>query len=222
MNPADDLTLYGFHLSVYTRVVRIVLAEKSLQFDYREINPFDHDLAAAYTVQHPFSRVPALRHGDFTLYETAAITGYLDDTFGGSALMPRTTKAMARVRQVIGIVDAYGYWPLVRQVFAQGVLRPAQGMTYASEEVEDGLAKARPVLAALDAVALEGLVLNTRGFSRADAHLAPMIAAFTAHDQGRDLLAEFPALSIWWGWCRGRASLRLTDCGFDSPACRGA
>ena len=30
---------------------------------------------------HPFNRVPILRHGDFTVYETSAIASYIDEAF---------------------------------------------------------------------------------------------------------------------------------------------
>ena len=42
--------------------------------------------------------------------------------------------------QLIGVIDSYGYWPMVRQVFSHGVFRPAMGQPADRPEVERGLA----------------------------------------------------------------------------------
>ena len=57
--------------------------------------------------------------------------------------------------QIIGIVDSYGYWPMVRQVFSHRVFRPPLGQPADEAEVERGLAGAAKVLAALEALASE-------------------------------------------------------------------
>jgi glutathione S-transferase len=47
--------------------------------------------------------------------------------------------------------------------------------------------------------------------TRADCHLAPMIAAFVQAPEGRDMLARFPTLSAWWAGIVCRPSLRDTE-----------
>src|SRR6266478_5495835 len=64
---------------------------------------------------HPFRRVPTLVHDDFVLYETQAITRYIDEAFAGPAFQPVQPRQRARMAQVISIIDAYGYVPMVRQ-----------------------------------------------------------------------------------------------------------
>ena len=205
--------LTGYRFSVYTRAARIALAEKGVGFDYVEHDPF----AAGAAGPHPFGRVPVLRHGDFEVYETAAIIGYIDDGFDGPGLMPEGARAVARVAQVTGMVDAYGYWPLVRQVYSHAVFRPAVGEAVSVETLAEGLTAAPRVLAALEDVAGEGLVLN-RTMTRADCLLAPMVAAFTSAPQGAEMLAGYPALSEWWGWVRARESVRGTEDGLLTGA----
>src|SRR3954462_7510052 len=58
---------------------------------------------------HPFNRVPILRHGDLTIYETSAIAAYADEAFGGASLTPKDVKARARMNQWIGAVNSYYY-----------------------------------------------------------------------------------------------------------------
>jgi glutathione S-transferase len=122
---AARVTLTGYCHSVYSRAARIALLEKRVDFDWCEVDPFA-DPAAALAV-HPFGRVPVLSHGGFALYETAAITAYVDVAFPGPPLSPAQPQALARMVQVIGLCDAYLYWPLVRQVYAHRVFRPAFG-----------------------------------------------------------------------------------------------
>lgn len=74
------LCLHGYRYSVYTRIVRVVLAEKSLAYDLSEVNPFEQESAAAAN-PHPFGMVPVLSHGAFQIYETNAITRYLAQPF---------------------------------------------------------------------------------------------------------------------------------------------
>ena len=146
------LVLHGYRYSVYLRIVRLALAEKGVAYERVEVNPFAPDVPSAYLALHPFGRVPTLVHDDFVLYETGAITRYLDRGFAGPALQPRSPRALARMDQIIGVVDSYGYWPLVRQVFSHGVFRPAIGQPADEAEVERGLAGAAKVLAALEAL----------------------------------------------------------------------
>ena len=140
------LVLHGYRYSVYVRIARLALAEKGVAYDRVEVNPFAPDVPAAYLALHPFGRVPTLVHDDFALYETGAITRYLDRTFAGPALQPRSPRALARMDQIIGVVDSYGYWPLVRQVFSQRVFRPAIGQPADEAEVGRGLAVAQLAL----------------------------------------------------------------------------
>ncbi|WP_193175903.1 glutathione S-transferase family protein [Oricola nitratireducens] len=215
---ADKVTLHGYRYSVYTRAVRMVLAEKRVAYDRVELDPFADNVSASHRLLHPFVRVPVLAHGDFVLYETAAITRYIDAAFNGSPLTPADPKAIARMAQVIAIVDAYGYWPLVRQVFAHRIFRPLEGETASEEEIAAGLEASRTVLAALETIACEGLVLDGETVTLADCHLAPMIDYFLRAPEGAAAIAVYPALSRWWRRISTLASLIETDPGLPAAA----
>ena len=90
-NP-EAVLLYGYHYSVYVRVVRLALLEKGVAWQHVEIDPFAKEIPADYLAMNPFGRVPTLRHGDFTLYETTAITRYIDEAFDGLPLLPSNPK----------------------------------------------------------------------------------------------------------------------------------
>jgi glutathione S-transferase len=196
--------LWGYRYSVYAWIARLVLREKGVAHAWREVDPFAAVVPDDYRALHPFVRVPTLVHGDVAIYETAAITQYVDETFDGPALQPADPLHRARMRQVIGIVDSYGYWPLVRQVFSHGAFRPAAGVDSDVTEVERGLAAAPTVLGALDRLADS---LSATRPTLADLHLAPMIGYFTTVPAGDALLGRFPALATWWATMRQRATV---------------
>jgi len=210
------LVLHGYRYSVYVRIARLALAEKGVAYDRVEVNPFAPDVPAAYLALHPFGRVPTLVHDDFALYETGAITRYLDRTFAGPALQPDQPRALGRMDQIIGVVDSYGYWPLVRQVFSHRVFRPAIGQPVDETEVGRGLAGAAKVLAALEVLAAPDAFLVGPALSLADLHLGAMLAYFAAAPEGAALLRNHPRLAAWWVRLSRRPSFAATDPGLPN------
>ncbi len=207
------LILHGYRYSVYTRIARLALAEKGVTYERVEVNPFAADCSPDYLALHPFRRVPTLVHDGFTLYETGAITRYVDRAFAGPALQPASPRALARMDQIIGIVDSYAYWPLVRQVFVHDVFRHRNGGEVDLVERDKGLDAAARVLMALDTLASDGACLCGPEVSLADFHLGAMIAYFVLSPHGSALLAKHRRLAAWWTRFSGRPSLGATDPG---------
>ncbi len=213
-----SLVLHGYRYSVYTRIARLVLIEKGVTYDRVEIDPFAPDIPAAYLALHPFGRVPTLVHDDFVLHETGAITRYVDRAFPGPPLQPAAPRDQARVDQIVGIVDSYAYWPLVRQVFSHRVFRPAVGRTADETEVAAGLAAAAKVLRALDALAAPERFLVGPDLTLADLHLGAMMAYFAAAPEGSAMLGQHPRLARWWAELKQRSSFVATDPGLPITA----
>jgi glutathione S-transferase len=210
------LVLHGYRYSVYVRIARLALAEKGVAYDRVEVNPFATDVPADYLALHPFGRVPTLVHDGFALYETGAISRYVDRTFPGPNLQPDQPRALGRMDQIIGVVDSYGYWPLVRQVFSHRVFRPAIGQPADEAEVRRGLAGATKVLAALESLAAPDAFLVGPALSLADLHLGAMIAYFAAAPEGWSLLQNHPRLAAWWMHLTRRPSFAATDPGLPN------
>jgi glutathione S-transferase len=208
------LTLHGWHFSIYTRIARLVLAEKGLSAGFVDVDPFAEPAPDAFRAVNPFGLVPVLDHQGFLIFETTAITRYMDEAFPGPTLQPTAPKHRARMAQVIAIADAHAYLPLVRQVYAGAVFRPAEGLPRDEGRISQGLEAARVVLATLDSIAKEGLALAPQApISLADLHLAPMMAAFTAASEGLAMLQNFPDLGKWWRAIAQRPSVLATETG---------
>jgi len=203
-------TLHGYEFSVYSRIARLVCYEKGIQFDWIEIDPFSEPAPSPYEKLHPFRRVPVLEHDGFTLYETGAITRYLDETFPGPSLQPKDPQPRARMAQIISVVDAYVYWPLVRQYFSHRVFGPRRGNPADEKEVSAGLAAAKPVLAALENLASGQDYLVGAQATLADFHLAAMIDYFTMAEEGAALLRQHQKLRQWWSHLGQRDSMAET------------
>jgi glutathione S-transferase len=162
--------------------------------------------------------VPTLVHDGFALYETGAITRYVDRAFPGPALQPADPKWLARMDQIMGVVDAYAYWPLVRQVFVHDVVRPHMGTAGDAAELEKGLEAAAKVLDALEALAAADPWLTGPDISLADLHLGAMVAYFAQSPRGAELLAARPRLAAWWRRLGERPSFVSTEPGLPVPA----
>lgn len=194
---SQPLVLYSYRFSVYCWIVRLTLAEKQLSFALSELNPFDKDQDQARFERSPFGMVPVLTHGDFTLYESAAICRYIDLSFPDPALVPKEPMAAAQMVQAISIIDSYGYQPMIRQVFAHRVFRPIEGLEASEDEIDSGLAASAPVLKALEPLCGQGFARAGGQKTLADCHLAPMFGYFSQAEEGAEMVASYPKLAQW-------------------------
>lgn len=203
------IQLWGYCHSVYSWIAHATLHEKNIEHEWLEVNPFIGDQPPEWKAVSPFNRVPVLVYGELSVYETAAIIRYADEAFGPPSLQPADPLARARMNQIISVVDNYVYIPLVRQVFAHRVYRPAVNQPFDESKIAEGLAAARRVLAALEGLA-QSPFLTGPAVSLADFHLAPMLAYFAATPEGVALLAHYPRLSEWLPRISARPSLADT------------
>ncbi|MEP1962345.1 glutathione S-transferase family protein [Tateyamaria sp.] len=210
------IILRGYQYSVYNRIARVTLHEKGVAYETEEIDPFQTEVPEGFLRRHPFGRVPVLSHGDFDIYETTAICRYIESAFDGPRILPTEEKALARVAQVVSIVDSYGYRPMVRQVFAHRVFRPSVGEVGNEVEIAEGLKASVPVLGALNTLASEGYVLSGGAITLADCHLAPMVAYFVQAAEGANALKSHSALADWWSSLSQRQAILETDPGLPS------
>ena len=205
--------LFGPSYSVYVRIVKIVLAEKGVDYDQLEFDVFNRaDWPADWLERQPFGLVPAFEHDGFRLYEARAIARYIDEAFAGPRLQPDGPQGRVRMEQVISVLDDQGYWPMVRQIFVQRVERARDGMTDEAV-IAAALPKAERCLAAIAELLGEHPYLAGADFSLADAHAAPMFHYFLEAPEGQRLLQAQPRLQAWWSRIAARPSVQATYVG---------
>lgn len=165
----------------------------------------------AYLARHPFAKVPAFNHDGFGLYETGAITRYVDEAFPGPPLMPTTPRARARANQIISILDNYGYRPLIWDIFVERVRSSADGRNADEAKIAAALPQAQSCLQAIEALAdPDGPSLTGSTVSLADLHAAPMFVYFCMAKEGAEMLSSQSRLARWWQSMRNRPSMTTT------------
>jgi glutathione S-transferase len=93
----SNLQLYFAKASTFSQRTRVVLLEKGIDFTPIEIDlqnkPEDFIQVSRY------GKVPAIKHGDVKIYESAIINEYLEEVFPEPALLPHNpgAKAVARI-----------------------------------------------------------------------------------------------------------------------------
>jgi glutathione S-transferase len=193
------------------RIVRLALEEKGVPYRLEEVDTFaEGGTPAAYLARHPFARIPAFEHEGFRLFETAAITRYVDEAFAGPALVPPDAKGRARVNQMIGLLDAYAYRAMVWDVYVERVDVPREGGVSDESKIAAGLKTAGTCLAALEDIMGGGDYLAGPAVTLADLHAAPMIECLLGAPEGAALLERHPPLGRWWARMAARPSMAAT------------
>ena len=215
----SDPILFGAAYSVYVRIARLALVEKGVAHRLVEVDIFaEGGPPADYLARHPFGRIPAFEHDGFRLYESGAITRYVDEAFPGPALQPAAPKARARVNQAISILDSYAYRPLVWDIFVERVRAPQNGRAPDEAKIAAALPRAETCLAALETVMADSPWLAGQALTLADLHAAPIFAYAVLAPEGRDLLARHEALRRWWERMALRPSMAATRSPLEQTA----
>jgi glutathione S-transferase len=170
--------------------------------------------------RHPFGRIPTLQHGPLSLYETNAITRYIDEAFVGPALQASDAVQRARMNQVISLLDAYAYRPMVWGVFVQRVRIPLNGGLPDEATIAKSLKAASTCLSALSALLGPGQFIAGDSLTLADLHAFPILRYFCLTPDGRSMLSSFTALSGWYEAMLQRTSVARTVSPYEG-ACRG-
>ena len=203
--------LFGADYSVYVRIARLALLEKGVAHNVTPVDIFnDGGIPASHLARHPFGKIPAFKHEDFHLYETGAITRYVDEAFDGAALQPADAKARARMNQIISIADAYVYPQMVWGLYVECIEKAERG----EAPDTDRLAKARGI-APISLTALASLLAEQTWMcgdrpTLADLYLAPMIDYALEVPEVCEMFSAHRTLEKWWLKVKALDSFRET------------
>lgn len=188
------IKIHGLPFSTYTCTVLMTCIEKGAPFelDKTGLNPFSDVRKRPHIDRHPFGKIPAIRDGDFLLFETSAICRYIDDKFDGPSLVPAGPRDRALMEQWISATNSYLDDSFVRRFILQ----------YAFPRGEGGRPDRAAIDAAIPAVRRGLRILNTNygkaGYLVADSltlvdlFLAPILFYLDRTPEGPDLLREAP------------------------------
>jgi glutathione S-transferase len=148
-----SLVVLGGSVSPFVRKVRAVLAEKGLDYQHEQVNPFSPP--PGWREISPLGKIPAFRDGDRTLCDSSVICAYLEERFPTPALYPSDPYDYARTLWIEEFMDG-GIVPVVGPpLFLELVLKPLMTRKDPDAATEDAAKKvweekAVPLLAYLD------------------------------------------------------------------------
>lgn len=202
----SDVEIYGPAFSTYVWSTRMALYEKDVDVKLTGHMPNSPDQQKV----HPFGKAPAFRHGDFTLYETAAILEYIDEVFEGRSLVPADPQERARMRQWMGVLSAYLYTPIVSGVVIQRVFVQKNGGEVDEEAIAQAAETANARLEVVES-ALDGRQWLAGGdLSAADLMMAPVIAYASMMGEAKVIFEGRDNVREWLGRMQSRPGFKQT------------
>jgi len=204
--------VYGLRESVYTRIVLLTLEEKEVAYDFKDVDLFgDEGIPEEYLKLHPFGRIPTLTYGHLNLYETGAITRYVDEAFSGYPLQSESPRSRARMNQAISMLDSYAYRPMIWDVFVERLVVPEEGGTPNEETIKNALPVAEICVQELESWLSIRPFLAGQRLSLADLHATPMLLYFAQTPEGTEMLGSAPGLQEWLERMTARPSVKSTE-----------
>jgi stringent starvation protein A len=180
------ITLYDADRCPYCARVRIVLAEKGLEYETVEVD-LDDRPAWIYE-KNPLGKVPVLEEGEFVLPESVVINEYLEERYPEPALWPDDAAERGLGRLLVFRFDQLS--------------RPYYALRRGEEGAGDRLDQA---LAGLDALLQAQPFLSGREYGLADIAYVPWIVR--ARDRMGVDLEPFAAVEDWAGRLAGRPAI---------------
>jgi len=195
----SKLLIYGLTASTYVRTVRLLLEEVGAEYTLKSINIFNgQSQSPEYLAKHPFGKVPTLEVDGELLYETAAITEYLDTVLAERKFSPAAPMLQARMRQIMAIIDSYLYAPAIGTIVIQSLIVPSQGGKTDDAKVKKAIAPTQTALKAIESIATDSEYLLGDNVSIADFYLIPIFVYLAQTPEFDVLTAETPKLRTWW------------------------
>ncbi|HEY9736803.1 MAG TPA: glutathione S-transferase family protein [Trichocoleus sp.] len=193
------LTVYGTPISTYVRTVRLLLEEVGADYSLNSVGIFNGDTEDPdYRAKHPFGKVPTLEADGAVIYETVAITDYLDTAVAGGRFTPSDPLLRARMRQIMAIIDSYLYSKAISTIVIQRLIVPSQGGTPDEQKVQDAVGPAKTAVEAIEAVTMGEPYLLGSELTLADFHLIPVFVYLSKTPEFETIMAGAPKLRTWW------------------------
>jgi glutathione S-transferase len=194
-----NITLYGTPISTYVRTTRLLLTGAGIEYTLKDIDIFDgSNNTDEYRQKHPFGKVPTLEVDGEIIYETDAITYYIDEKFANNKFSPTDVLAKARMYQVMSIVNSYLYAPAVGVLTTQNIVVPGQGGRPDQKAIEGAILPAQNALEAIEKLFKGDPYILGSDMSLADLYLIPIFVYISKTPQFDAVTTQTLKLNTWW------------------------
>lgn len=203
------LTIHGAPASTYVRTVRLLLEEAGADYELKPVDIFNgENQSAEYLAKNPFGKVPTLEVDKEFIYETSAITGYVNTVVAGNKFSPSEPLLQARMHQIMAIIDNYLYAPAIVTIVIQRLIAPSQGGTTDEDKVKNAVAPAQKALHAIESLTVGSPYLLGSEVSIADFYLIPIFIYLQQTPEFDTVTAQTPKLRTWWDEVSKLASVK--------------
>jgi glutathione S-transferase len=187
-----DIRIHGHPISTWTRTACMTCREKGLEYELVPVRRGSDEHRAL----HPFARMPILEIDGLTIFESLAVTGYLDEAYPEPPLSAATVQGRVRMRTWMGICGDYVFRDVVR------------GIPRDRAPSEGELDTAGAVLGQIEQLVGADPFLAGDRLTLADLYLAPQIA--NCGEKAPALLEPLTALRAWMAPIEARPSFQAT------------
>ena len=192
-NVARSAVIHGYRVSTWVRTAEMTCIEKGLPY---ELVPLAYG-SPEHAALHPFTRMPIVEIDGLTLFESLAITGYLDESTGDPSLQPDSPRERLLMRTWMGVCSDYLYRDVVRTI--------PRGRAASEDERTTALTALQRA---------EGMMGDTpflvgEALTLADLYLAPQIA--NCAEKAPELLDGLELIGAWAARIGERESFRRTE-----------
>ncbi len=201
-----DVVVYGFPQSGFLRTACMALEEKDVDYVRKDLDMGSE----SHRAMHPFAKMPILKHDDFVLYETSAITRYVDQVFDGPALQPADARACARMNQWISAHNHYYIAVIARELLLPRLLYPTQGLSVDEDKIAHAIPEIEHQVSVADQALSETPYLAGDTVSLADLFVIPTFAYLEMTPEGDRMRDAFPAVERWREAMKARPSFAAT------------
>jgi glutathione S-transferase len=194
--------------SPFARQALLACEEKGVPWRLQPMAPGQHK-QPEHLARHPFGRIPAIEHDGFRLYEAQAIVRYIDAAFDGPSLTPADPKQMARMSQVLNVLDWYVMPSLTSGIGFNRVVAPVFGIPVNEEAVKAAMDPGRVCLKALEDLLGSQPYFAGDAVSLADLGAVAHLDMLPGTPEGAELMAGSPLLA-WLDRMAERPSVQRT------------
>lgn len=201
------LQIIGLPLSNFVRVVRMAAHEKGVPYEFVSAAPHSPEVKAI----HPAGKIPVMRHGDVTLFESRAIVHYIDEHFDGPPLTFGDKHADALVEQWASYVNTVTDPLLVRRYLFAYLFPKTADKKPDRAMIDELLPAVTREIEVLDgAINASGHLVGDR-FSLADMYLLPVVHFVRRLPESGELIANSKNLARYHERHKERESFKATE-----------
>lgn len=201
-----NVTVYGLPQSGFVRTARMALVEKGVDYVREDLEMGSE----AHRALHPFAKIPVFKHDEFVLYETSAITRYVDQLFDGPALQPADARAAARMNQWISAHNHYYVAAIARELLLPRLLYPSQGIEVDEGKIAAAMPEIEHQISVADQALSETPYFAGDAVSLADLFVIPTFAYLEMTPEGDRMREAYPAVERWREAMKARPSFAAT------------